>query len=68
MPGRYYHVMFKNGAWHLYLGDGEHPLLVHRSKMAVLNAARTRARLYQMKVIVHRPPTGDPIEVDRAPE
>ena len=56
MPGRYYHVIFRDGAWHLYLGDGGYPLLVDQDKAAVLRAARSRARMYRMKVIVHRAP------------
>ena len=56
MPGRYYHVIFRDGAWHLYLGDGEFPLAVDPDKDVVLKAARARARQYGTKVIVHRAP------------
>ena len=56
MPERYYHVIYRAGAWHLYLGDGEYPLVVDESKSAVVRDARNRARKFGMKVIVHRAP------------
>jgi Uncharacterized protein conserved in bacteria (DUF2188) len=56
MPGRYYHVMFKRGEWHLYFGDGPNPVLVDKDKSAVIKAARAKAREHGMKVIIHRPP------------
>ena len=56
MPGRYYHVIFRDGDWHLYLGDGDYPLLVNPDKEVILKAARARGRMYHMKVIVHRAP------------
>lgn len=56
MPGRYYHVMCKSDAWHLYHGDGPYPLMSDRSKTVILNAARRRARDYGAKVIVHKAP------------
>jgi hypothetical protein len=56
MPGRYYHVIFRAGAWHLYLGDGQYPLMVDEDKAAVIKAARRRARENRFKVIIHRAP------------
>lgn len=56
MPGRYCHVIFRDGAWHLYSGDSAFPLMVDENKSAVVKAARSRARQYGMKVIIHRAP------------
>ena len=55
MPIRYYHVMHKNGEWHLYLGNSDTPILVDPSRSAVLKAARSLARQSGMKVVIHKP-------------
>lgn len=52
---RPYHVLKKNGQWHLYVGNDSLPVFVHPSRSAVLNHARGRARKDGSRVIVHRP-------------
>lgn len=55
MPIRYYHVMHKNGKWHLYFGNSTKPVLVDPCRSVVVKAARSLARQSGMKVIIHRP-------------
>ena len=51
---RYYHVMRKEGQWHLYAGNAISALMVDMHRANILKAARTLARHNGAKVILHR--------------
>lgn len=68
-PIRYYHVMNKDGEWHLYFGNSTTPILSDANRSTVVKAARALARQSGMKVIIHKaaeqeskPRSGDPQE------
>ena len=63
---RYYHVMKKQGQWHLYAGNALSALMVDVHRANIIKAARTLARHNRARVILHRddseaspPPFGD---------
>ena len=51
---RYFHVMKKQDAWHLYQGDALDPILVHRERTIVVRRARHLSRSAPAKIVVHR--------------
>ena len=51
---RYYHVMKKEGQWHLYAGNAFSALMVDMHRANIVKAARTLARHNGAKVILHR--------------
>jgi hypothetical protein len=54
---RYYHVMKKQGQWHLYAGNAISALMVDVHRANIVKAARTLARHNGAKVILHRDET-----------
>jgi hypothetical protein len=60
----YYHVMHKDGEWHLYFGNSIAPILVDHDRRRILEAARKLARQNGMKIVIHKsresaPDSGD---------
>jgi hypothetical protein len=51
---RYYHVMKKQGQWHLYAGNAVSALMADVHQANIMRAARTLARQNSAKVILHR--------------
>lgn len=74
-PIRYYHVMNKDGEWHLYFGNSTTPIVSNANRATVVRAARALARQSGMKVIIHKaaeqaskPDSNNPPAPDSAPE
>ena len=55
-PIRYYHVVNRDGRWHLYFGNSFSPLLVDADRRRVIEAARKLARQSGMKIVIHKSP------------
>ena len=51
---RYYHVIMKQGLWHLYAGNAITSLMAERDQAMVLRAARALARHDGARVVVHK--------------
>lgn len=51
---RYYHVIKKQGQWHLYAGNAITSLMADSDQARVTRAARTLARHDGAKVVVHK--------------
>jgi len=51
---RYYHVMKKQGEWHLYAGNAESALMVDLHRANIIKAARNLARQNRARVVLHR--------------
>lgn len=51
---RPFHVMKKDGQWHVYAGNDVSPLCTLASRASAINQARTRSRRMGGRVIVHR--------------
>ena len=68
-PIRYYHVLNRDGRWHLYFGNSFSPLLVDSDRRKVLDAARKLARQSGMKIVIHKSPeASSPAEGAKAAE
>lgn len=50
---RHYHVIPRNGRWHLYEGDATSSLAEGSSKADIIRAARAHVRLRGGRVVVH---------------
>jgi hypothetical protein len=59
-PIRYYHVVNRDGRWHLYFGNSFSPLLVDSDRRRVIDAARKLARQSGMKIVIHKSPEASP--------
>ena len=55
-PIRYYHVVNRDGRWHLYFGNSFSPLLTNDDRRKVIDAARKLARQNGMKIVIHKAP------------
>ncbi len=51
---RYYHVIKKQGKWHLYAGNAITSLMAESDQAVVTRAARALARHDGAKVVVHK--------------
>jgi len=51
---RYYHVIKKQGQWHLYAGNAITSLMAETDQARVTRAARSLARHDGAKVVVHK--------------
>jgi hypothetical protein len=51
---KYYHVMKKNGAWHLYAGNSPAALVSNSERARVISAARSLARQNGARIVLHK--------------
>ena len=51
---KYYHVMKKNGAWHLYAGNSPAALVTDSEQARVIRAARSLARQNGARIVFHK--------------
>jgi hypothetical protein len=51
---RYYHVIKKQGQWHLYAGNAATALMANAEQTSVVKAARALARHNGARVVVHK--------------
>jgi len=51
---KYYHVMKKNGAWHLYAGNSAAALVTDSEQARVVKAARSLARQSGARIVFHK--------------
>jgi hypothetical protein len=51
---KYYHVMKKNGAWHLYAGNSPAALVSDGERARVISAARSLARQSGARIVLHK--------------
>ncbi len=61
---RYYHVIKKQGQWHLYAGNAITSLMAESDQARVTRAARTLARHDGAKVVVHKDAAQDAVRND----
>jgi hypothetical protein len=51
---KYYHVIHKNGAWHLYAGNAPSALATDVQRSQVIKVARSLARQDGAKIVIHK--------------
>jgi hypothetical protein len=51
---KYYHVMKKDGAWHLYAGNSPAALVSDSEQARVIRAARSLARQNGARIVLHK--------------
>ena len=64
---RYYHVIKKQGQWHLYAGNAITSLMADSDQVTVTRAARALARHDGAKVVVHKDSARDVVPHDAIP-
>ena len=55
---RYYHVMKKDGVWHLYAGNAASALVTDVQQARVIKAARSLARQNGGRIVLHKDTSG----------
>jgi hypothetical protein len=58
---RYYHIIKKQGQWHLYAGNAVSPLMADEERTTVVKAARSLARHNGGRVVVHKDSSSEPL-------
>ena len=53
---KYYHVMKKDGAWHLYAGNSAAAIVTDEQQSRVMKTARSLARQHGGRIILHKEP------------